>query len=93
MAGGLFTFRGKASVRAEIFLGVAAAAAVLGIWEAVARAGLIQPQFLPAPSKVMQALWTMATQQNLLWHALISTLWRCPSRTMAVTTVLGKGPR
>ena len=74
MAGGLFTFRGKASVRAEIFLGVAAAAAVLGIWEAVARAGLIQPQFLPAPSKVMQALWTMATQQNLLWHALISTL-------------------
>lgn len=74
MAGGLFSFRGKASARAEIFLGVAAAAAVLALWEAVARAGLIQPQFLPAPSKVVQALWTMTAQQNLLWHALISTL-------------------
>ncbi|MFM8746491.1 MAG: ABC transporter permease [Aestuariivirga sp.] len=74
MAGGLFAFRGKASVRAEIFLGVAMAAAVLLLWEGVARAGLIQPQFLPAPSRVLQALWTMTTDQNLLWHALISTL-------------------
>lgn len=74
MADGLFAFRGKASVRAEISLGVATAVAVLALWEGVARAGLIQPQFLPAPSKVMQALWTMTTDQKLLWHAVISTL-------------------
>jgi NitT/TauT family transport system permease protein len=74
MADGLFAFRGKASLRAEILLGVAAAAAVLALWEGVARAGLVQPQFLPAPSRVLQALWTMITDQKLLWHALVSTL-------------------
>ena len=74
MAAGLFTFRGKSSARTDIMLGFAAAAAVILAWEAVARAGLIQPQFLPAPSRVVSAMWTMATSQNLLWHALVSTM-------------------
>lgn len=74
MAAGLFTFRGKISTRAEVILGVAVAVVVLLVWEAVSRAGFVQPQFLPAPSRVLQALWGMVTGQHLVWHALISTL-------------------
>lgn len=74
MAAGLFTFRGKISTRAEVILGVAVAVVVLLVWEAVSRAGFVQPQFLPAPSRVLQALWGMVTGQQLVWHALISTL-------------------
>ncbi|MCB1377349.1 MAG: ABC transporter permease [Alphaproteobacteria bacterium] len=74
MLGGLFAFRGKASVRAEITIGVIMAAAVLLTWELVARAGFIAPQFLPSPSRVLSALWAMITGQHLLWHALVSSL-------------------
>lgn len=74
MAGSLFTFRGRIGTQAEVTLGVAVAAAVILLWEGVSWAGLIQPQFLPAPSRVLQAMWAMVTGQNLLWHALISSL-------------------
>ena len=74
MTGGLFTFRGKVAVGTEVAIGAAAAAAVILAWEAIARAGLIQPQFLPAPSKVVSALWNMITGQHLLWHAMVSTV-------------------
>ena len=70
----LFTFRGRATVRTEILIGVMMALAVLFLWEAVARAGFVAPQFLPSPSKVVVALWTMVTTQHLLWHAAISSL-------------------
>ncbi|HUR43949.1 MAG TPA: ABC transporter permease, partial [Aestuariivirga sp.] len=70
----LFTFRGRASASAEVTLGVLTAVLVLLLWEAVARAGLVAPQFLPSPTKVVVALWTMLTQQHLLWHAGISSL-------------------
>ena len=70
----LLKFRGHGSVRAEISIGVVTAAAVLLLWETVARAGLIAPQFLPAPSRVLSALWTMTTNQDLLWHAMISSI-------------------
>ena len=74
MASGLFTFRGKSSARADIMLGLGVAAALILAWEAVARAGFIQPQFLPAPSRVLGALWSMTTTQGLLWHAFVSTM-------------------
>jgi NitT/TauT family transport system permease protein len=74
MAGGLFTFRGKSSVRAEITIGIATAAGLVLLWEIVARAGLIQPMFLPAPSRIVTAMWTMFASQHLLWHAGVSTL-------------------
>ncbi len=71
---GLFSFRGRTSVAVEIAIGVAAAALVLVMWELAARAQWIAPQFLPSPTRVLQALWTMTTTQDLLWHALVSTL-------------------
>ena len=70
----LFVFRGRTSVRAEVTLGVLSAMLVLILWEIVARAEFVAPQFLPSPTRVLAALWTMATDQHLLWHAGISTL-------------------
>lgn len=74
MIADLFRFRGKASARAEIAVGIAVAGAVVLLWEAVARAGFVAPQFLPAPSRVVVALWSMITTQNLLWHAAVSSM-------------------
>ena len=74
MAAGLFAFRGKSSARTDLLLGLAVAAVLILVWEAASRAGLVQPQFLPAPSRVVSAMWTMTTSQNLLWHALVSTM-------------------
>lgn len=70
----LFRFRGRATAGAEITLGVVTAVIVLLLWEAVARAGFVAPQFLPSPTKVLAALWTMIVNQHLLWHAGISSL-------------------
>jgi len=50
------------------------AAALLVIWEVVARSNLVAPQFLPAPSAVLSAIWTMTASQSLMWHAAVSTL-------------------
>lgn len=69
----LLAFRGKSSAKADLLLGSLLAAALLLIWEVVARAGLVTPQFLPAPSAVVSAIWTMTTQQSLMWHAAMST--------------------
>jgi NitT/TauT family transport system permease protein len=71
---GLFTFRGHVGARTEIIVGTIAAAAIVALWEAVARAGLVAPQFLPSPSQVVSAMWRMVSEQDLLWHAMISTL-------------------
>jgi NitT/TauT family transport system permease protein len=69
----LFKFRGKSSVRADLFLGGVTALCFLLVWEIVAQTGLIAPQFLPAPSKVLTTMWSMTLNQKLLWHALISS--------------------
>jgi NitT/TauT family transport system permease protein len=74
MIADLFRFRGKAPARAEIAVGIAVAGAVVLLWEVVARAGFVAPQFLPAPSRVVIALWSMITTQNLLWHAAVSSM-------------------
>jgi NitT/TauT family transport system permease protein len=73
MAGELFKFRGQSTARTDLVLGAVTAVALLTIWEAVARSGAVAPQFLPAPSAVVAALWRMITTQHLLWHALVST--------------------
>lgn len=57
----------------EFAVSVAAAALVIALWELAARAGIIAPQFLPSPSRVVVALWTMLTEQNLVWHVAVST--------------------
>jgi NitT/TauT family transport system permease protein len=69
----LFKFRGTSSATADLVLGGLSASAILLAWETVAQTGLIAPQFLPAPSRVFAAMWSMTVNQQLLWHALISS--------------------
>ncbi|RVA98758.1 ABC transporter permease, partial [Mesorhizobium sp. M7A.F.Ca.CA.004.05.1.1] len=64
MFSSLFVFRGRASPMLEFAVSVAAAVLVVALWELAARAGIIAPQFLPSPSRVVIALWTMLTEQN-----------------------------
>lgn len=72
MFSNLFAFRGRASPAAEFAVSIAAAALLVAAWEIAARAGMIAPQFLPSPSRVVAALWMMLTEQNLLWHSAVS---------------------
>ena len=69
----LLRFRGRSSGTADLLLGSLVAAALLLFWELIARAGLVAPQFLPSPSAVLKAMWTMTMSQSLLWHAMVST--------------------
>ena len=57
----------------EAAVGVLAALLVLGVWEFGSRMAWIAPQFLPSPTAVMSALWSMLTTQNLLYHVMVST--------------------
>lgn len=68
----LFVFRGRATPFVEALVGTTAAVLLLAAWELAARTGLISPQFLPAPSRVFTALWSMFTQQSLLYHTGVS---------------------
>jgi NitT/TauT family transport system permease protein len=74
MISGLFTFRGKEAAGTEFSVGVAMAALLIIAWEIASRSGFVSPQFLPPPSRVVTALWTMITTQSLLWHAGVSSL-------------------
>lgn len=54
--------------------GVIFGIALLAIWEAVSRAAIVSPAFLPAPSTVVATLYDMSVNRDLLWHAWVSTL-------------------
>lgn len=54
--------------------GVIFGVALLAIWEAISRAGIASPVFLPAPSVVVATLVDMSVNRDLLWHAWVSTL-------------------
>jgi NitT/TauT family transport system permease protein len=71
---GLWTFRAALPRRTEAAFAVFGSLAVLLLWEGSVRLGFSNPVFFPAPSTVLAALWRMLTQQNLLWHAGVSTL-------------------
>ncbi|WP_225913729.1 ABC transporter permease [Leptolyngbya ohadii] len=43
------------------------------IWAGVSYAGLVPPMFLPTPTAVLQAGWTMLTENNLLLDIAVST--------------------
>lgn len=47
---------------------------LLALWELIARAGLTNPLFFPAPSAVIGAMGHMFAEQNLAWHAGVSIL-------------------
>lgn len=53
---------------------VGASLAILAVWEIIARLGLTTPLFFPAPSTILSAMARMISDQNLLWHAWVSTL-------------------
>jgi NitT/TauT family transport system permease protein len=48
-------------------------AALVALWEAAARSGIVAPLFLPPPSTVMATLWDMSVNRDLLYHAAVST--------------------
>ncbi|TDV26651.1 sulfonate transport system permease protein [Paraburkholderia caballeronis] len=49
-------------------------AVVVVLWEAAARAGLIAPQVLPAPSSVVETAWGLAKNGDLFVHLGVSLL-------------------
>lgn len=87
----LFAFRGQIRRGTAIAIAVGAAASLLIAWEAIARAGLTNPLFLPAPSAVVAALVRMTVSQDLLWHAWISTrrVWIAFALSAAMAVPIG----
>ncbi len=69
----LLAFRAALPRSLEIGLGIGVTVGIFLVWELVARLGLTSALFLPAPSAVFAALLRMATTQDLLWHAWVST--------------------
>lgn len=55
-------------------IAIGASLALLALWEVIARAGLTNPLFFPAPSAVLDAMRRMFAEQNLAWHAGVSVL-------------------
>jgi NitT/TauT family transport system permease protein len=59
----LFTFRGKAPARLQLWVGIGAFVFVIAAWLLITELGLVKPQFLPSPVAVIGSLW------RLLWEA------------------------
>ncbi|UEM04058.1 ABC transporter permease [Skermanella rosea] len=87
----LWAFRGTLSRPAQVGIGVAASVGLLLAWEAVARLGLVNSLFLPAPSTVLGAMLVMVQKQDLLWHAGVSTLrvWAAFALAAAMAIPIG----
>lgn len=58
----------------KALIGVASTLSLLLVWEIVSKSGAVSERFLPAPSTVMLALWSMIFERDLLYHAGVSTL-------------------
>lgn len=54
--------------RRRPWLGAATMGGLLLLWEAVARAGLVSPLFLPPPSAVLAAGWEMTASGEIFFH-------------------------
>ncbi len=65
--------RGQRSKRWPVYVSLFSLLLFIALWEAVCRAGLIEPIFLPAPSKVLARAVKMYGQGTLLEHVLAST--------------------
>jgi NitT/TauT family transport system permease protein len=73
-ASDLFRLRGALPPIVSGSIAVGASLLLLALWEVVARAGLTNPLFFPAPSAVLDAMRRMFAEQNLAWHAGVSIL-------------------
>jgi ABC-type nitrate/sulfonate/bicarbonate transport system permease component len=67
--------------------GIAVLAAILALWEAAARAGLISPDILPAPSVIAQSFWSEIAAGELTDDLLITT--RRFAISYAIASVVG----
>jgi NitT/TauT family transport system permease protein len=74
LLGRVFAFRQPISGRSEVLIGVVTAILVLALWEISVDAGWIDSTFLPPPSLVMSTMGMMIRDQDLLYHAGVSTL-------------------
>jgi NitT/TauT family transport system permease protein len=70
----LFAFRGTLPKATTAAIAIGFSAVLLLVWELIARGEWVNPVFLPAPSAIVAALARMTTQQDLLWHAMVSTI-------------------
>lgn len=61
------------AVRGKAFIGFVASLSLILLWEAVSRSAMVSERFLPAPSSVLQAFWTMIFERDLLYHTGVST--------------------
>ncbi|HET9740846.1 MAG TPA: ABC transporter permease, partial [Solirubrobacteraceae bacterium] len=59
--------------------------AALGAWEAIVRAGLVDELILPAPTQVVEALWT---DRGLLAPDLAVTTWEV---VLGLAAAIGAG--
>lgn len=62
----------RRSRRLVLLTPVVLGAVVLVVWEAVSRAGLVSPFFLPAPTAVAARLWTGLTTGELLGYTWVT---------------------
>ncbi|MCB8838301.1 ABC transporter permease [Aurantimonas sp. VKM B-3413] len=69
-----FGFRKPLPRALELTIALGASAALLLLWEAIARLGFVNTLFFPAPSDVAAAMVRMFADQHLAWHAGVSTL-------------------
>lgn len=59
----------------ERFIGILSPLLLLTAWEALVRAGLVSPQFFPAPSSILQAFMKLA-RSGELWSNMSASLHR-----------------
>ncbi len=87
----LWTFRGTLPRGVQAAAGVGTSLALLLLWEAAARSGLVNTTFLPSPSRVAEAGLLMVQKQDLLWHAGVSTLrvWAAFALAAAMAIPIG----
>ena len=63
---GIGITRIQAFFAGQRYIGAILPLVILGLWQASSSLGWIEPVFLPAPIKVVQAFWYMLTRQDLL---------------------------
>jgi sulfonate transport system permease protein len=79
----------KAFFAEQRYIGAILPLFILGLWQASASFGWIEPVFLPAPVKVIEAFWYMLTRQDLLMDIWASVF--IIGQSFVYGTLLGVG--
>lgn len=70
----LFRLREPLPAGWGVGVAVAVSLGLLGAWEVVARLGVTNPLFFPAPSAILSAMARMFAEQRLAWHTGVSLM-------------------